>query len=84
MGYGGTFGMAGNPGDPGLSETQGFWKAADRGDFITVRKLRAVRKVLQGQLGKKSRAAGMHVMRLCVDNTGVVAAARSSPPPPGQ
>lgn len=42
-----------------------------------MRELRDVRKLLDGELGDKSQAAGMHFLRLCIDNTGVAAATRS-------
>lgn len=77
VGYGGTLARAGNPGDPGEWEAQQVWTAKDRSDPITVRELRAVRLVLEGKLGQRSQEHGMQVLRLCVDNTGVVAAARS-------
>ena len=77
VGYGGTLARTGNPGDPGEWEAQQVWTANDRGDPITVRELRAVRLVLEGKLGQRSQEHGMQVLRLCVDNTGVVAAARS-------
>jgi hypothetical protein len=73
VGYGGTLDFDGRPGYSGLWESQGVWRWRDRAQNITVRELRAVRMLLQGMLGQKSQVAGMKLLRLCVDNTGVVA-----------
>jgi hypothetical protein len=73
VGYGGTLGITGNPGDAGLWESQGVWGWKDRAQCISECELRAVPLLLQGRLGQKTRQAGMTMIRLYVDNTGVVA-----------
>jgi hypothetical protein len=73
VGYGGTLDREGQPGDQGAWESQGVWGWKDRAQSINVRELKAVRLLLQGTLGEKSKAAGMSLLRLCVDNKGVVA-----------
>ena len=77
VGYGGTLSPNGQPGDPGLWEAQAIWSYRDREDCISVRELRAVRLLLQGYIGRQSQVAGMHSLRVCVDNTAVVSAIRS-------
>lgn len=77
VGYGGTLARKGVPGDPGEWESQAIWTAGDREDCITVRELRSVRLLLEGRLGERSQEAGMRLLRLCGDNTGVVAVART-------
>lgn len=77
LGYGGTLGLRGEAGDPGECEAQALWSAPERGDCITVRELRAVRKLLDGELGERSQAAGMTLIRALVDNTSVAHALRS-------
>jgi hypothetical protein len=73
VGCGATLGITGNPGDAGLRESQGVRGWKNRAQCITVRELRAVRSLLQGRPGQKTRQAGMIIIRSCVDNTGVVA-----------
>jgi hypothetical protein len=58
VGYCGTLGITGNPGDAGLWESQGAWGWKDRAKCISECELRAVPLLLQGRLGQKTRQAG--------------------------
>jgi hypothetical protein len=77
VGYGGTLDTDGEPGQDGQWQEQGIWSWRDRAESISVRELRAVRVLLQGSIGERSRAEGMHVMRLCLDNTSCVHVTRA-------
>jgi hypothetical protein len=77
VGYGGTLSTSGNPGGDGVWKEQGVWAWTDREESISVRELRAVRLLLQGTLGYQSRAAGMKLLRLCMDNAACVHVTRA-------
>lgn len=51
---------------------QGIWSWKDRAESITLRELRAVRKLLCGSLGEKVARSGARDLRLHIDNQAVV------------
>jgi Reverse transcriptase (RNA-dependent DNA polymerase) len=72
MGFGGTLGIAGSPGDPGQWQDQGIWEWKDRAECISVRELKIIRMVLMGTLGERVKKEGITLLRLYVDNSSVV------------
>jgi Reverse transcriptase (RNA-dependent DNA polymerase) len=72
LGFGGTLGPVGRPGDQGLWESQGVWSWKDRAASITYRELKAVRLLLMGNLGKKVQSVGATKLVLHCDNAAVV------------
>jgi hypothetical protein len=51
---------------------QGVWTWQDRAECISVREMRAICLMLMGSLGKRVKAEGTMVLRLCVDNSSVI------------
>jgi hypothetical protein len=72
MGYGGTLGATGAPGECGLREVEGVWVSKDRSESITYRELRAVCMLLMGNLGEKILNLETKELLLRTDKTGVV------------
>jgi hypothetical protein len=72
IGYGGTLGPFSTSGEPGLWETQGIWKWADRAESISYRELKAVRLLLQSQLAAPVTNGEVNHIRLHCDNQAVV------------
>jgi Reverse transcriptase (RNA-dependent DNA polymerase) len=72
LGFGGTLGPKGQPGERGLWESQGVWGWEDRAAHITYRELKAVRLLLMGNLGQRVKDAGATKLLLHCDNAAVV------------
>jgi Reverse transcriptase (RNA-dependent DNA polymerase) len=72
LGFGGTLGKIGQPGDRGLWESQGVWGWEDRAAHITYRELKVVLLLLMGNLGQSIKDAGAAKLLLNCDNAAVV------------
>jgi hypothetical protein len=72
VGFGGTLALDGNTGEPGTRQDQCVWQWRDRAECISVRELKAMRMLLEGQLGERVKREVISMLRLCIVNTSVV------------